>query len=84
MAIDKLKNLPSFAILDKGVRRHEKSCILVWKGRFYGIGFIPEDLSTEDPDAVRDLVTPYREHSTITHMLFDYAKRYPSKVIFLD
>ncbi len=84
MAIDKLKNLPSFAILDKGVRRHEKSCILVWKGRFYGIGFIPEDLSTEDPDAVRDLVTPYRENSTITHMLFDYAKRYPSKVIFLD
>ncbi|AHF14395.1 exonuclease domain-containing protein [Niabella soli] len=80
-AIRHLKNLPSFAIIDKGVQQDERSCILVWKGSFYGMGFISEELQLEQPEQFRDFVTPYKENSTITNMLFAYAKRYPSKII---
>ncbi|MGJ7031378.1 exonuclease domain-containing protein [Niabella hirudinis] len=80
-AIGHLRNLPSFAIMDKGVHHDERSCILVWKGSFYGMGFIPDDLSFERPEQLRQQVTPFKENSTITNMLFAYAKRYPSKII---
>lgn len=79
-AIAKLKGLPSFVIIDEGVTRDQHSCILVWQGKFYGMGFIPTDTAVEEPERLKDLVTPCKENSTITNMLFSYAKRYPSKV----
>lgn len=83
-AIEKLKSLPSFAIIDKGVNHDDKSCILVWQGRFYGMGFISADAQIQQPEYFKDLVTPYKENSAITNMLFGYAKRYPQKVIHLN
>lgn len=83
-AIGQLKNLPSFAIIDKGINTDEKSCILVWKGKFYGMGFIDSDVQIEQPEYFKDVVTPYKENSAITNMLFSYAKRYPQKVKFLN
>ncbi|ANH80576.1 DNA polymerase III subunit epsilon [Niabella ginsenosidivorans] len=80
-AMEHLKNLPSFAIIDKGIHHDEKSCILVWNGSFYGMGFIAGDVRIEQPEQFREYVTPYKENSAITNMLFAYAKRYPSKII---
>lgn len=80
-ALEKLKQQPSFAILDKGISKDHQSCILVWQGRFYGMGFIQTDMQVEHPAYFKDLVTPYKENSTITHMLFDYARRYPAKIL---
>ncbi|MCH5600615.1 GIY-YIG nuclease family protein [Niabella ginsengisoli] len=79
-ALEKLRNLPSFAIIDNGITREEHSCILVWQGKFYGMGFIPTDITVEHAETFKDLVTPYKENSVITNMLFNYAKRYPAKV----
>lgn len=83
-ALNRLRNLPSFAIIDSGIARDQHSCILVWHGKFYGMGFIPADVAIERPEVFKDLVTPYKENSTITNMLFNYAKRYPSKVKFFE
>jgi DNA polymerase-3 subunit epsilon len=83
-AIDQLKNQPSFAIIDKGITSDEKSCILVWKGRFFGMGFIGPDIQIEDATSFKDYVKPYKENSAITNMLFKYAKRYPQKVLMLS
>ena len=78
-AIKCMKNLPTFAIIDKGVHADEKSCILIWEGKFYGIGFISNDVQLSQPEAIKELVTPYKENSTITKMLCNYARRYPYK-----
>ncbi|GAB3413756.1 exonuclease domain-containing protein [Niabella aquatica] len=83
-ALNKLRGLPSFAIIDQGVTFDQRSCILVWQGKFYGMGFIPADITIEHPEGFKDMVTPYKENGTITHMLFSYAKRYPSKVKFFE
>ena len=80
MALDKLRTLPSFVIIDDGITIDQRSCILVWHGKFYGMGFIATDVAVDNPETFKDLVTPYKENSTITNMLFSYAKRYPSKV----
>lgn len=78
------ENLPSFAIVDRGIHHDERSCILVWRGSFYGMGFISGEVQIERPEQLREYVTPYKENSTITNMLFAYAKRYPSKIIQFD
>ncbi len=36
-----IKSLPSFGLLDEGRNPQEKSCILVERGRFYGMGYLP-------------------------------------------
>lgn len=83
-AIEQLKNQPSFAIIDKGVNPGEKSCVLVWKGRFYGMGFIASDVLIEDATTFKDYVKPYKENSAITNLLFNYAKRNPKKIVMLS
>ena len=83
-AICQLKKLPSFAIIDKGISSDERSCILVWQGKFYGIGFIGSDMQIDHAETFREMVTPYKENSTITNMLFSYAKRYPQKITKLS
>lgn len=83
-AIEQLKFSPSFAIIDKGIHVDENSCILVWHGKFYGMGFIPTDTSIEHAEGFKELVTPYKENSAITNMLFSYAKRFPKKVMLLN
>ncbi len=79
-AVNKLKSLPSFVIIDEGITRDQNSCILVWQGKFYGMGFIPLNISVEEPEVFKSLVKPYKENSTITNMLFSYAKRYPTRI----
>lgn len=82
-ALEQLEHLPSFVIVDKGITRDQNSCILVWQGKFYGMGLVSSEISAKFPNEIKEMVTPYKENSTISNMLFSYAKRYPSKVIQL-
>lgn len=83
-ACNELIHQPSFAIIDKGVERESRSCILVWKGSFYGMGLIAHDTPLLHTENFKELVKPYKENSSITNMLFNYAKRYPNKIVWLD
>jgi DNA polymerase III subunit epsilon len=79
-AIESLKSQPSFAIVEKGLRGDDQSCILVWEGRFYGMGYIPADAQITEPGALKDLMTPYKENSFIRNLVNGYAARFPTKV----
>lgn len=80
-AIEALRAQPSFAIIDKGLNGDDLSCILVWEGKFYGMGYIPGDLPVNDPDSLKDLLTAYPLNSYIQNLVFGYAARFPGKVI---
>ena len=40
-AIESLTTHPSFAIIENGLNADEQSCVLIWEGKFYGMGYIP-------------------------------------------
>ena len=80
-AIDSLRSQPSYAIVDKGINAEDRSCILVWEGEFYGMGYIPADTSISDPEMLKDFLTRYRENSFIRNLINGYAARFPGKVI---
>ena len=77
-----LRSQPSFAIIDKGINGDDQSCILVWEGVFYGMGYIPADAQITNPEILKDYLTTYKENSFIRNLVNGYAARFPAKVIF--
>lgn len=78
-----MQQQPSFAIIDKGIRPEEKSCILIAAGKFYGMGYLQDDVQVSDMESLKDQLTMYRENSYIRNMVHGYAARFPSKVVYL-
>lgn len=83
-ACDSLRLQPSYAIVDKGINGDDLSCILVWEGIFYGMGYIPADVQITNPDSLKDYLTTYKENSFIRNLVNGYAARFPAKVIVFE
>ncbi|RFS18868.1 DNA polymerase III subunit epsilon [Chitinophaga silvatica] len=64
---------PSVTIIDKGRNVGEKSCILMEKGRFYGMGYIPVTVDTTQDEVLKSYLTEYAENETIISLLRPYA-----------
>ena len=80
--IDHLEiELPSFALVDEGLEKSEQSCILVEKGKFYGMGYLPPEINIHQIDELKNFLTPYTENDYIRGMIFQYAERHPFKKI---
>ncbi len=79
-----LETRPSFAVIDKGLNGNDRSCILVYEGQFYGMGYIPADLNLSDADELKEYLTVYRENSFIRTIVHGYAARFPDKVVHLN
>lgn len=76
--------LPSFALIDKGRTLSEKSCVLMERGVFYGMGFIPEDQQIDNITQLKDQLTVYNSNDYIRNMIQDHALRHPEKLIYFD
>lgn len=79
-AMQSLRSQPSFAIMEKGLNGDDQSCILVWEGKFYGMGYLPGDIQITGPTQLKDILTPYKENSFIRNLVNGYAARFPGKV----
>ena len=75
--------LPTFALIENGFTNNEKSCILIEKGKFYGMGYLPSSLSYNDLDDIKFRLTPYNENDYIRGLIYKYAEKYPYKRINL-
>lgn len=75
--------LPSFALIDEGNSSKEQSCILMEKGKFYGMGYMPADVSIQSREQVKTYLTQYPENEYIRGLVYQYAERYPHKKIAL-
>ena len=72
-------SLPTFALLDNGLKQEEKSCILIEKGKFFGMGYLPFDIQVSRVEDLKTYLTPYAENEYIRGMVFQYAEKYPYK-----
>jgi DNA polymerase-3 subunit epsilon len=76
--------LPSYMIIDSGRNSLEKSCILIAKGSFYGMGYLSETQIPQCVDDAKSLVTPYPSYQFIEKLVSDYAIQNPSKQLILS
>ena len=77
------KELPTFALVDYGLNTEEQSCILMEKGSFYGMGYLPSNLSINAVDDLKSYITPYSENDYIRGLVYQHAVRFPHKKITL-
>jgi DNA polymerase-3 subunit epsilon len=73
--------LPTFALVDSGLKMNEQSCILIEKGKFYGMGYLPLEIKVNQIEQLKDRLTPYAENDYIRGMVYQYAERFPAKKV---
>jgi DNA polymerase-3 subunit epsilon len=79
-----IQSLPSFTLLDEGRHPEEKSCILVEKGRFYGMGYLPVDSNIPDFVELKNYLTRYPENDYMRGLVYQHAEKWPAKRINLE
>lgn len=73
--------LPSYALVDEGKDPGEHSCILIEKGRFYGMGYIPAEVSITSAEAIKTYIQTYPENDYIRSLVHQHADKWPEKKI---
>lgn len=72
--------LPTFALLDDGLEQDQHSCILIERGRFFGMGYLPNDSQVYSVEELKDHLSSYPENDYIRGIIFQHAERFPYKV----
>jgi DNA polymerase-3 subunit epsilon len=83
LAIESLKNrLPSFTLIGEGRTRTEQSCILIERGKFYGMGYLPTDADAiVEIDQLKNYLTAYPENDYMRGLVYQHANRWPNRKI---
>jgi DNA polymerase-3 subunit epsilon len=84
-AVEHLKSsLPSFAVVEEMTlpkREDKRGIILMEKGRFYGMGYVPANTSYTHIDDLKKHVTQYPESDYIRGLVYQYASKYPQRKV---
>lgn len=83
-ALESLKERPSYIVFDKGLEQNQVSCIMVERGSFIGMGYIPESLKNRRPDAVRECLEPIKENAVIRQLLTRYSEQFTHKITYIN
>ncbi len=76
------KELPSFALIDKGLDDNEHSCILVLEGNLYGMGYITDKKQhLSNVDLLMKRLEPLKDNDHIRNLVFRHASEYPEKCV---
>jgi DNA polymerase-3 subunit epsilon len=75
--------LPTFVIRDRGRDLSEESCVLIEKGRFYGMGYLDKEIGISDLSALKERLTVYPENDYMRGLIYSYAEKWPSKKLLL-
>jgi DNA polymerase-3 subunit epsilon len=75
-------SLPSFAVVEDVVlpkQEDKQGIILMEKGRFYGMGYVPANVSFTHIDDCKKHLTRYPESEYIRGLVYQYATKYPQR-----
>jgi DNA polymerase III subunit epsilon len=81
-AIEYLERLlPTFAVVDDRYDAQGRSCILIEKGRFYGMGYMPDDAAVYSAEELKNYLQVYPENDYIRGLVYQYVQKRPDKKI---
>jgi DNA polymerase-3 subunit epsilon len=84
MALKALEvQLPTFAVMDHGLKAEEKLCLLIERGSFWGMGYLPHDLNTTSAADLKAMLNPYADNDTIRNSIYSFVEQYPGKRVNL-
>ena len=83
-AIASLTQRPSYVVLDRGLTEQELSCIMVVKGSFFGMGYLPKNITELSETILTEYIQPYKENSYIRTLLNSHFDKNPHQVKHLN
>lgn len=83
-AIASLTQRPSYLVVDKGLSDNEISCIMVYQGSFFGMGYLPKNLENISKQIIQEYIKPYKENSYIRTLLLSHAGNFPAQIKIID
>lgn len=77
------QQLPTFAVIDNGILENEKLCLLIERGSFWGMGYLPADVSITSSSELKDYLNPYTDNDYIRNSIYSFIEANPDKRIEL-
>ncbi|HTB52557.1 MAG TPA: exonuclease domain-containing protein [Ferruginibacter sp.] len=78
------EQLPTFAVIDKGIQENEKLCLLIERGSFWGMGYLPASLPIESSNQLKDYLHPYNDNDYIRNSIYSFVEANPDKKWVID
>ncbi|MEO5890537.1 MAG: exonuclease domain-containing protein, partial [Ferruginibacter sp.] len=78
------EKLPTFAVMDNGLKKEERLCLLIERGSFWGMGYLPTSTQVTCSADLKDLLTPYIDNDTIRNSIYSFVELNPDKKIALE
>jgi len=75
--------LPTFAVVDKGIKEEEKLCLLIERGSFWGMGYLPAATTITSTGELKNCLNPYADNDTIRNSIYSFVEKNPEKRIAL-
>jgi len=76
------RQLPTFAVIDKGFEDNDHSCILITEGHFFGMGYLTDKKEQlQSIDTLRETLEPLQDNDFIRNLVLRYATEYPEKCV---
>lgn len=73
------EQLPTFALVDRGLSEGEKLYLLIEKGSFWGMGFLNEKISVNTLEHLKRSISPYPDNDFIRNSIYAHAASHPEK-----
>ena len=84
IALDALnEKLPTFALVDEGINKEEQLCILMERGSFWGMGYLPRTVAINSSAELKNYLNPYKDNDYIRNSIYSFAELNPGKRIDL-
>jgi DNA polymerase III subunit epsilon len=77
------EQLPTFVVMDEGIKAEEKLCLLIERGSFWGMGYIPKKLKPKSSGELKNYLNPYADNDYIRNSIYSFAEANPHKKILL-
>ncbi len=78
------EQLPTFAVMDDGIKEDEKLYLLVERGNFWGMGYLPASQTVTSATELKNFLQPYADNDTIRNSIFSFAEQHPEKRVALS
>ncbi len=77
------EKLPTFAVVDKAIKEEEKLCLLIERGSFWGMGYLPANTVFTSTAELKNYLNPYADNDTIRNSIYSFIEKNPDKRICL-
>ncbi len=75
--------LPTFAVIDNGLKSEQMLCLLIDRGSFWGMGYLPASMKITNAADLKNLLVPYADNDTIRNSIYSFVEQNPGKRISL-